>query len=87
MQTCPTKAEARRSAARIALMNSVFNEQPTRKITQDFIDKAVGEAALSYGVSGPLSANHLNAYRDQNLISKHVKYFFLRSGIQSYITN
>jgi len=35
-------------------MNSVFNEQPTRKITQDFIDKAVGEAALSYGVSVPL---------------------------------
>ena len=33
-QTCPTKAEARRSAARIALMNSVFNEQPSRKITQ-----------------------------------------------------
>ena len=51
MQTCPTKAEARRSAARIALMNSVFNEQPSRRITQDFIDKAVGEAALSYGVS------------------------------------
>jgi hypothetical protein len=35
-------------------MNSVFNEQPTRKITQDFIDKAVGEAALSYGVSVPV---------------------------------
>ena len=34
LQTCPTKAEARRSAARIALMNSVFNEQPSRKITQ-----------------------------------------------------
>jgi hypothetical protein len=32
-------------------MNSVFNEQPSRKITQDFIHKAVGEAALSYGVS------------------------------------
>ena len=36
-------------------MNSVFNEQPSRKITQDFIDKAVGEAALSYGVSVPLT--------------------------------
>jgi len=47
---CPTKAEARRSAARIALMNSVFNEQPTRKITQEFIDGAVSEASHSYGV-------------------------------------
>ena len=46
-QVCPTKAEARRSAARIALMNSVFNEQPTRKITQDFIDNAVSEASQS----------------------------------------
>jgi len=46
---CPTKAEARRSAARIALMNSVFNEQPTRKITQEFIDGAVSEASHSYG--------------------------------------
>jgi len=45
---CPTKAEARRSAARIALMNSVFNEQPTRKITQDFIDNAVSEAAQTH---------------------------------------
>ena len=50
-QTCPTKAEARRSAARIALMNSIFNEQPTRKITMDFIDKAVNDASSAYGVS------------------------------------
>ena len=53
-QVCPTKAEARRSAARIALMNSVFNEQPTRKITQEFIDGAVSEASHGYGV-GPLA--------------------------------
>ena len=51
IQVCPTKAEARRSAARIALMNSVFNEQPTRKITQDFIDNAVSEAAQTHVVS------------------------------------
>jgi len=30
-------------------MNSVFNEQPTRKITQEFIDGAVSEASHSYG--------------------------------------
>ncbi|RLV63353.1 hypothetical protein DV515_00018357 [Chloebia gouldiae] len=37
---CPTKAEARRSAAKIALMNSVFNEHPSRRITDDFIEKS-----------------------------------------------
>ncbi|OXB53131.1 hypothetical protein ASZ78_005581 [Callipepla squamata] len=43
-QFCPTKAEARRSAAKIALMNSVFNEHPSRRITDDFIEKSVAEA-------------------------------------------
>jgi len=47
--SCPTKAEARRSAARIALMNSIFNEQPNRKITGEFIEKAVNDAGGSYG--------------------------------------
>lgn len=47
-QHCPTKAEARRSAAKIALMNSVFNEHPSRKITDDFIDKAVNDAQGSF---------------------------------------
>ena len=50
LQNCPTKAEARRSAARIALMNSIFNEQPNRKITPEFIQKAVQEANSDYGV-------------------------------------
>ena len=49
-QSCPTKAEARRSAARIALMNSVFNEQPSRRITVEFIEGAVMEAGQGYGV-------------------------------------
>ncbi|XP_064477094.1 LIX1-like protein [Ornithodoros turicata] len=47
-QNCPTKAEARRSAAKIALMNSVFNEHPSRKISDDFIEKAVQEARASF---------------------------------------
>ncbi|XP_017780247.1 PREDICTED: LIX1-like protein [Nicrophorus vespilloides] len=47
-QNCPTKAEARRSAAKIALMNSVFNEHPSRKISDDFIEKAVAEARSSF---------------------------------------
>ncbi|KAH3886503.1 protein limb expression 1 homolog [Dreissena polymorpha] len=47
-QHCPTKAEARRSAAKIALMNSVFNEHPSRKITDDFITRAVRDACASF---------------------------------------
>ncbi|XP_063220992.1 protein limb expression 1 homolog isoform X2 [Bacillus rossius redtenbacheri] len=47
-QNCPTKAEARRSAAKIALMNSVFNEHPSRRISDDFIEKAVAEARSSF---------------------------------------
>ncbi|XP_032704048.1 LIX1-like protein isoform X2 [Lontra canadensis] len=47
-QFCPTKAEARRSAAKIALMNSVFNEHPSRRITDEFIEKSVSEALASF---------------------------------------
>ena len=32
-------------------MNSIFNEQPTRKITAEFIEKAVGDASSAYSVS------------------------------------
>ncbi|OCT69479.1 hypothetical protein XELAEV_18040790mg [Xenopus laevis] len=41
-------AEARRSAAKIALMNSVFNEHPSRRITDEFIEKSVCEALATY---------------------------------------
>nr|XP_054757573.1 protein limb expression 1 homolog [Lytechinus pictus] len=51
-QDCPTKAEARRSAAKIVLMNSVFNEHPTRKITDKFIQQAVADAKKSF--EGPI---------------------------------
>jgi len=47
-QNCPTKAEARRSSAKIALMNSVFNEHPSRRISDEFIEKAVQEARTSF---------------------------------------
>ncbi|XP_067885105.1 protein limb expression 1 homolog [Heterodontus francisci] len=49
-QYCSTKAEARRDAARVALVNSVFNEQPSRVITMEFIRNSVEEAVAS--VSG-----------------------------------
>lgn len=48
IQNCPTKAEARRSSAKIALMNSVFNEHPSRRISDEFIAKAVQEARASF---------------------------------------
>lgn len=44
---CYSKAEARRDAARIALMNSTFNELPCRRITPDFISHSVEEAVSS----------------------------------------
>ena len=56
-QNCPTKAEARRSAAKIALMNSVFNEHPSRKITDDFIEKAVAEARASFAKPASTASN------------------------------
>merc|ERR1719193_603042 len=43
-QICHSVADARNSAAKIALMNSVFNEHPSRKITAAFIDSAVKDA-------------------------------------------
>ncbi|XP_056314688.1 protein limb expression 1 homolog [Danio aesculapii] len=41
---CYSKAEARRDAARVALMNSTFNELPCRRITPEFISHSVKEA-------------------------------------------
>ncbi|KPI95113.1 PREDICTED: LIX1-like protein [Papilio xuthus] len=51
-QNCPTKAEARRSAAKIALMNSVFNDHESRLISDHFIEKAVAEARASFAGAG-----------------------------------
>ncbi|CAG0916977.1 unnamed protein product [Notodromas monacha] len=51
LQNCPTKAEARRSAAKIALMNSVFNDHQSRTITDDFIERAVAEARASFKIA------------------------------------
>ena len=64
-QNCPTKAEARRSAAKIALMNSVFNEHPSRKITKEFIEKAVKEAqtAQTHGQDDSEIGEGVEAFR------------------------
>ncbi|XP_018415724.1 PREDICTED: protein limb expression 1 homolog [Nanorana parkeri] len=46
-QYCTSRAEARRDAAKVALINSLYNELPTRRITQEFITKSVQEAVAS----------------------------------------
>jgi LIX1-like protein len=63
-----TKSDARRSAAKLALMNSLFNEHPSRTITEGFIQQAVQEAKQSVGGgggsgSGPEVPEGLSAYR------------------------
>ncbi|KAM4708976.1 protein limb expression 1 homolog [Discoglossus pictus] len=46
-QCCSSRAEARRDAAKVALINSLFNELPSRRITKDFIMNSVQEAVAS----------------------------------------
>ncbi|XP_068103591.1 protein limb expression 1 homolog [Hyperolius riggenbachi] len=46
-QYCTSRAEARRDAAKVALINSLYNELPNRRITQEFITKSVQEAVSS----------------------------------------
>ncbi|KAM5192037.1 protein limb expression 1 homolog [Mantella aurantiaca] len=46
-QYCTSRAEARRDAAKVALINSLYNELPSRRITQEFITKSVQEAVAS----------------------------------------
>ncbi|XP_023212169.1 protein limb expression 1 homolog [Centruroides vittatus] len=63
LQNCPTKAEARRSAAKIALMNSIFNEHPSRKISDDVIEKAIAEAHASFTGVGSGTDSGIDAFR------------------------
>uniref|UniRef100_A0A8C6T2R7 Limb and CNS expressed 1 n=1 Tax=Neogobius melanostomus TaxID=47308 RepID=A0A8C6T2R7_9GOBI len=44
-KVCHTQAEARRDAARVALMNSLVNELPCRQITSQFITQSLQQAA------------------------------------------
>ncbi|EOA93499.1 Protein limb expression 1, partial [Anas platyrhynchos] len=47
-QSCLSRAEARRDAAKVAaLINSLFNELPCRRITKEFIIESVREAVSS----------------------------------------
>ncbi|XP_029999853.1 protein limb expression 1-like [Sphaeramia orbicularis] len=50
-KVCDTQAEARRDAARVALMNSLVNELPCRRITPQFITQSLQQAATDSAVS------------------------------------
>lgn len=50
-QVCDSQAEARRDAARVALMNSLVNELPCRRISPQFIAQSLRQAATHSAVS------------------------------------
>ncbi|XP_062238070.1 protein limb expression 1-like [Platichthys flesus] len=50
-KVCDTQAEARRDAARVALMNSLVNELPCRRINSQFITQSLQQAATHSAVS------------------------------------
>ncbi|XP_020776560.1 protein limb expression 1 [Boleophthalmus pectinirostris] len=50
-KVCNTQAEARRDAARVALMNSLVNELPCRQITSQFITESLQQAASDSTIS------------------------------------
>ncbi|XP_074526718.1 protein limb expression 1-like isoform X3 [Halichoeres trimaculatus] len=49
-KVCASQAEARRDAARVALMNSLVNELPCRRITSQFITQSLEQAATDSAV-------------------------------------
>ncbi|XP_009274192.1 PREDICTED: LOW QUALITY PROTEIN: protein limb expression 1 homolog [Aptenodytes forsteri] len=64
-QSCLSRAEARQDAAKVALINSLFNDLPCRRITKEFIMESVQEAVFS--TSGNLkdadnSGTNIGAY-------------------------
>ncbi|XP_060894031.1 protein limb expression 1-like [Labrus mixtus] len=50
-KVCDSQAQARRDAARVALMNSLVNELPCRRITSPFIMQSLQQAATDSAVS------------------------------------
>jgi len=58
-ENCNTKAEARRSAAKIGLMNSIYNEHPSRLLSTSIIEKLMEEAQGQDSADSP----GLAAYR------------------------
>uniref|UniRef100_A0A1A8D120 Lix1 homolog (Chicken) n=2 Tax=Nothobranchius kadleci TaxID=1051664 RepID=A0A1A8D120_NOTKA len=50
-KVCDSQAEARRDAARVALMNTLVNELPCRRISPEFIAQSLTQAAEESAVS------------------------------------
>ena len=79
LKCCLSRAEARRDAAKVALINSLFNELPSRRITKEVIMESVQEAVASTSVSThqgseelpapgiPRHLNHASCYREHIL--------------------
>lgn len=63
IKECSTRAEARRNAAKIALMNSVYNEQPSRKINEMMIKRLIGEAENTESKCKSKSKAGIDAYK------------------------
>ncbi|XP_061673404.1 protein limb expression 1 homolog isoform X2 [Syngnathoides biaculeatus] len=62
---CNTQAEARRDAARVALMNSLVNELPCRRICPQFIAQSLQQATVDTDVSiedAKDSSTHIGTY-------------------------
>lgn len=67
LQVCDSQAEARRDAARVALMNSLVNELPCRLISPQFISQSLQQAAAHCAVSVSLWYIRMNMCFSLNL--------------------
>uniref|UniRef100_A0A3P8TXT9 Limb and CNS expressed 1 n=1 Tax=Amphiprion percula TaxID=161767 RepID=A0A3P8TXT9_AMPPE len=61
-KVCDTQAEARRDAARVALMNSLVNELPCRRISHQFITQSLKQAARDSAVNACDSSTSIGTY-------------------------
>jgi len=71
-ENCTTKADARRSAAKIGLMNSIFNEHPSRKITTEVITKLVQDAKTSLQMEHSGGPHHPGVSAYQYMLEQNV---------------
>uniref|UniRef100_A0A8C3AV25 Limb and CNS expressed 1 n=1 Tax=Cyclopterus lumpus TaxID=8103 RepID=A0A8C3AV25_CYCLU len=69
-KVCETQAEARRDAARVALMNSLVNELPCRRINPQFITQSLQQAAADSAVNAYDSSTSIGTY--SLLLHSHV---------------
>uniref|UniRef100_A0A3B5AWS4 Limb and CNS expressed 1 n=1 Tax=Stegastes partitus TaxID=144197 RepID=A0A3B5AWS4_9TELE len=71
-KVCDTQAEARRDAARVALMNSLVNELPCRRISPQFISQSLQQAARENACDSSTSIGTysllLNSYTGRTML-------------------